>query len=120
MSGVKSIDSGAGFIAVHTNTILINYEDKRVRIGDFRIEIYLNGYVHISNTDNHGRYTFYEHPHIRDGKPCLGNQTEALSKLIAEGQLSTVVAILLSFLQSYNPEDAYCEITCWPEMLNNA
>jgi len=120
LSGIKSIDVGPGFITVCTDTIYVNFQDKRYRIGDFRLEIYLSGYFRMNNINNPGRYAYYDHPHIRDGEPCVGNHTEALSKLIAEGQLSTVVAILLSYLQSYNPEDAYCEITCWPEIPNPA
>ncbi len=119
MSGVKGVDVGPGFIKVETGPIVINYQGKAFHIGEFRIEIYLNGFIHLSNTNNSCRYPFYDHPHVRDRKPCMGNHTEALSKLIAEGQWSTVVAILLSYLQSYNPEDAYCEITSWPEITDD-
>ena len=120
LSEIKSIDVGAGCLKVDTNPLVVDHGGKKFRMGEFRFEIYLNGYVHLINLSNPCRYPFYDHPHIRDGKPCLGNHTEALSKLIAEGQFSTVVAILLSYLQSYNPEDAYCDITLWPEMETDA
>ncbi len=61
------------------------------------------------------RYPLSRFIPFRDGAACVGNHTEAVAKLIAEGQLSTVAAIILSYLRSYNPEDAYCEITFWPE-----
>ena len=120
MAGIKSLDIGAGFLALDTDTIVITHQGKHYRIGDFRLEIYLNGFIRMANVKNPGRYPYYDHPHIRDGAACVGNHTEAVAKLIAEGQLSTVAAILLSYLHSYNPEDAYCEITFWPEATGDA
>lgn len=119
MAGIRSLDIGAGFLALATDTIVIEHQGKRYRIGDFRLEIYLNGFIRMANVKNPGRYPYYDHPHIRDGAACVGNHTEAVAKLIAEGQLSTVAAILLSYLHSYNPEDAYCEIAFWPEATGN-
>jgi len=116
MSGVKALSIGAGFLAVDTDTIRIGYQDKQYQIGDFRLAIYLNGYIRMQNINNAGRYPYYDHPHVRDAEPCVGNHTEAVAKLISEGQLSTVAALLLSYLHSYNPEDAYCAISYWPEI----
>ena len=116
ISGVKALNIGAGFLTIDTDTIMIHHQDKRYHIGDFRVDIYMNGYVRMHNINNPGRYPYYDHPHIRDGEPCVGNHTEAVAKLISEGQLSTVAVILLFYLQSYNPEDAYCEIAYWPEI----
>ncbi len=114
--GLQGLEIGAGFLALETETIVIGHQDKRYRIGPFRLEIYLNGYLRMRNVENPGRYPYYDHPHIRDGEPCVGNHTEAVAKLISEGQLATVAAILFSYLHSYNPADAYCEITYWPEV----
>jgi hypothetical protein len=115
ISGIKALNIGAGFLTLDTDTIIIKHQDKQYQIGDFRLDIYMNGYIRMRNIKNPGRYPYYDHPHIRDGEPCVGNHTEAVAKLIAEGQLSTVASLLLSYLHSYNPEDAYCEITYWPE-----
>lgn len=114
--GVKTLHIGAGFLTMETDTIMIQHQDKQYHIGDFRLDIYMNGYIRMQNIKNPGRYPYYDHPHIRDGEPCVGNHTEAVAKLISEGQLSTVAALLLSYLHSYNPEDAYCEISYWPEI----
>lgn len=115
ISGLKALQIGAGFLTMDTEPILIRYQDKQYHIGAFRLDIYMNGYIRMQNIQNPGRYPYYDHPHIRDGEACVGNHTEAVAKLIAEGQLSTVAALLLSYLHSYNPEDAYCAISYWPE-----
>ena len=116
MSGLQALSVGAGFLTLDTAPIHISDHDKRYLIGEFRLTIYMNGYIRMQNIKNPGRYPYYDHPHIRDGEPCVGNHTEAVAKLIAEGQLSTVAALLLSYLHSYNPEDAYCALSYWPEV----
>ena len=53
----------------------------------------------------------YPHPHVSSsGVPCFGNIGAPLAKMLAEGQYAAALSVLLQFLRSYNPGDAYIKL----------
>jgi hypothetical protein len=45
----------------------------------------------------------YDHPHVREGVPCLGNISEAVADLLARFDLPKLTSLTISFLESYYP-----------------
>jgi hypothetical protein len=56
----------------------------------------------------------WPHPHVQGDLPCLGNLRVGIEKLVAVGDLVPMVALLIEFLESYDAETAYCDISAWP------
>lgn len=99
-------------IQVDTRTVFIEYEGATYRIGRFAIVLNNNGNVSFVNRDGAVGDTY--HPHIRaNGEPCLGNITEAVSKMMADRQYAAVVSLLFRYLESYNSGSPYARIEKW-------
>ena len=56
----------------------------------------------------------HHHPHVRNMSVCLGNIQEGIYKLLAEQQLSVVIAMMIQFFHHYNYADKYHPIVNWP------
>ncbi|MBI5166789.1 MAG: hypothetical protein HY998_03465 [candidate division NC10 bacterium] len=101
-------------VSIFTDTIFAEHGKRLYKLGSFRINVHFNGQLAIKNlTDPYG---FYDHPHIWDGKPCLGNIRVGLAKLIGEFQLMAAAQVLIDFLKTINPKDWYTPIENWQEM----
>jgi hypothetical protein len=101
-------------LRVITRPITVEHAGKLHALGTFQIELSYSGKVSIRNlTSRHG---YYDHPHIWDGHPCLGNIREGLAKLIGELQLAAAAELLLDFLKTINPKDWYISIEHWREV----
>jgi hypothetical protein len=74
----------------------------------------LDGDVRIESVSRLGPKPGWDHPHVQDGRPCLGNLREGVLKLIAEYELALAVQVTMGFLETYQPESAYCAIEGWP------
>jgi len=85
-----------------TKTVVI---DKAV-IGRFKIIIdILNNKIIFDNLD---KYDDRMHPHIeRSGDACWGNIGTPVAKLLGAGKFDELINLIINFLHSYNPEDAY-------------
>ena len=106
----------ANAMNLYTHPITIEHGDQKYLVGEFAIEIYFEGYIKIRNLNNPGRYTYYDHPHIRDGEPCFGNISDVFGKLIAECNFSVLANLVIAYLQKYTEGDAYCEVAYWPNV----
>jgi uncharacterized protein (DUF433 family) len=85
---------------------------QRFRLGAFRVEVHFEGEVRITNlTEPRG---LYDHPHVRHGRPCLGNAREGVAKLIGEYEFAAAAQVLLDFLQTVNPQDWRIPVFYWP------
>ncbi|MEK7338752.1 MAG: hypothetical protein AABZ75_05190, partial [candidate division NC10 bacterium] len=83
----------------------------RYRLGCFQIDLGETGTIAVRNlTDPYG---LYDHPHVWDGRPCLGNVREGLAKLVAEYQWVAAAEVLLDFLRTVTPRDWYVPVTQW-------
>jgi len=57
--------------------------------------------------------TRYDHPHVREGSPCLGNIAKAVSDLLVSRDLPKLIPLTLDFLFSYNPHNPFRHLDCW-------
>lgn len=111
---VADVTASAVGLRILTRPIQGEHRGKLHALGTFQIDLSYNGEITIRNlTSRHG---FYDHPHIWDGNPCLGNVREGLSKLIGELQLVGASEVLLDFLKTINPKDWHISVEHWREM----
>lgn len=112
VAGVEVFEGG---LRVRTTAIHIAVESRRYLIGRFEMELYVGGRVLLHNVARVGA-DGCDHPHVKKGSPCLGNIAGPVAKLIGEFEFVTAAFLLLEFLESYNPENAYCSVSHWKEV----
>ncbi len=111
---VREVQIQDGRITIFTTPLRAECGGRAYHLGSYRIEIAFNGDIRIRNlTDPLGAY---DHPHIYQGRPCLGNIREGVAKMIGEYQFVAVVYVLLDFLTTVNPKDWRIPIAYWPEV----
>ena len=57
----------------------------------------------------------YDHPHIENGKICLGELNLAIAKLMSEYKYFDVAKLCSELLYFYNKSSAYLPIERWIE-----
>jgi hypothetical protein len=102
-----------GRISLTTAPILVEFGGRWYRLGSFRLDLHFNGDVRIVNLTD--RIGLYDHPHIRQGRPCLGNIREGVAKLLGEFQFVAATEVLIDFLKTVSPADWRLPILHWPE-----
>ena len=111
---VRDLQIQDGRITIVTAPLQVEYGGRRFHLGSFKVEIAFGGDIRIRNlTDAVGAY---DHPHIYQGRPCLGNIREGVAKMIGEYQLVAAVYILIDFLKTVNPKDWRIPIVYWREV----
>ena len=98
-------------LMVTTLPLTATFEDELINLGRFEIKMHLNGDLRITNLTR--RMWTYDHPHIREGVPCLGNIQEGVAKLIGTYQLAVVIQVLIDFLQLVNPKEWIVSAQYW-------
>lgn len=110
---IREVQIQDGRVIVFTWPLQTEYDGRRFHLGSYQVEISFAGDIRIRNlTDALGAY---DHPHIYQGRPCLGNIREGIAKLIGEYQFVAVVYVLLDFLKTVNAKDWRIPIVYWPE-----
>ena len=111
VQGVREVEPYAGGVRLLTAPIEVAHAGARYRLGCFQIDLAETGAITVRNlTDPFG---LYDHPHVWDGRPCLGNVREGLAKLVAEYQWVAAAEVLLDFLRTVTPRDWYVPVTHW-------
>jgi hypothetical protein len=111
---VRDLQMQDGRMTIVTAPLQVEYGGRQFHVGSFKIEMTFGGDLRIRNlTDAVGAY---DHPHIYQGRPCLGNIREGLAKMIGEYQLVAAVYILIDFLKTVNPKDWRIPIVYWREV----
>ncbi|KRT68382.1 MAG: hypothetical protein XU15_C0022G0014 [candidate division NC10 bacterium CSP1-5] len=110
---VREVQVQDGRITVFTAPIHAEYEGREFCLGSYRIEISLAGDIRIWNLTS--AVGAYDHPHIYQGRPCLGNAREGIAKLIGEYQFVALVYVILDFLKTVNSKDWRVPIVYWQE-----
>lgn len=113
LPGVRRVEAVGSMVRVITDTIRIEYEGHRYRIGEFALELGLDMGIKVVNLNNTSWATGWDHPHVQGNYPCLGNLKEGCEMLLGEFQLVPLVSLLLQFLESYDRPSAYGPITLW-------
>jgi hypothetical protein len=112
--GVRDVQADGSTLLVITEPMSIEWNGARHALGAYRLNLDLAGDVRIDSVDKLGPKPAWDHPHVQDGLPCLGNLRAGVLKLIAEYELALAVRVLLDFLSTYDPEGAYTPIEGWP------
>jgi hypothetical protein len=111
---VCHLDAQDGVLGIITHTLEAECGGRRFRLGAFRVEIHFDGDVRITNlTEPRG---LYDHPHVRQARPCLGNVREGVAKLIGEYEFAAAAQVLIDFLQTVNPQDWRLPVFYWPRV----
>ena len=53
------------------------------------------------------------HPHVNDGRVCLGDATEPLRKALREHRIADAFQIVAAVLRTYGSDSPYCAIESW-------
>lgn len=102
-----------GRISIITSPIVVEHGGRRYRLGRFQLDLHFNGDVRIRNlTDRIGPF---DHPHVHQGRPCLGTVREGVAKLLGEFQFVGAAEVLIDFLKTVNPADWRLPVLHWPE-----
>lgn len=112
--GIRTAEVVGSQLCVLTHPLEIESNGSAYNLGEYRILLNLSGDVRIESIDRLGPKSHWDHPHIQDGLPCLGNLREGVLKLIARYELALVTQVLMDFLSTYNADTAYCPIEGWP------
>ncbi len=113
LSDVREVRVQDGQITVFTAPVRAEYGGREFNLGSFSIQISFAGDIRIRNlTDAVGAY---DHPHIYQGRPCLGNIREGIAKMIGQYQFVAAVYILLDFLKTVNARDWRIPVVYWQE-----
>jgi hypothetical protein len=111
LEGVRDVVVYGGGIRLVTGPIEVAHGGARYRLGSFEIDLAETGGIAVRNlTDAYG---LYDHPHVWNGRPCLGNVREGVAKLVAEYQWVAAAEVLLDFLRTVTPQDWYVPVTHW-------
>lgn len=111
---VREVKIKKGAISFITETIHVEYQKKRYRLGRFNIDVTFDGSVFIKNLTD--PYETYDHPHVSEGKPCLGNIQEWVRRLVEDYQFGAAAQVLIEYLKTVTPGDWRKSITFWKEV----
>jgi len=111
---VRGVEVLMDRLCVLTDTIDTVVAGKRYRLGRFHLDIRFNGDVTIRNLTR--AYGYYDHPHVWNAKPCLGNIGPSVLKLASEFQWVAATELLLEYLKTVNPKEWYTPIEHWEEL----
>ena len=114
LAEIRDVHIHDGRITVVTNPLQVEYGGQEFHLGSFRMEISFAGDIRIRNLTN--ALGAYDHPHIYQGRPCLGNVREGVAKMIGEYHFVAAVYVLLDFLKTINPKDWRIPILYWQEV----
>jgi hypothetical protein len=112
--GVQHIEVHGQVLHILTAPIQIAWEGERYDLGRYRIGLDLGGDLRVESIDGLGPKPGWDHPHVQDGRPCLGNAREGVLKLIARYELALAAQVLVGFLETFQPEGSYSAIEGWP------
>lgn len=113
--GVHAAEVAGNGIQVRTHPVRVEWRGSTYDLGEYRITLGLDGETRIESISQLGPKPYWDHPHVQNRLPCLGNLREGILKLIAGYELALATQVLVDFLQTYNPDTAYTPIEGWPQ-----
>lgn len=113
---VRAVEVEGCLVRVLTDAITLEHQGKRYKIGEFALALDLEHGIRVINLANTGDRSAWDHPHVQGELPCLGNLRDGFEKLLGECQIVPLTSMLIQFLESYNPETAYCAIDHWEKV----
>jgi hypothetical protein len=112
--GVQQVEVHGQALHILTQPVELAWREAHYHLGRYRIVLDLAGDLRVESIDGLGPKPGWDHPHVQDSRPCLGNAREGILKLIARYELALAAQVLVGFLETYLPEGAYCAIEGWP------
>jgi hypothetical protein len=103
-----------GLKAIST-PITVKYSGKEYDMGRYEVTLNFNGETAIHSVDHAGEQSGYDHPHVSNGRPCWGNMSGQLPKLIGQSEYDVALTMVYTFLSSYDSASPYRTIDNWPE-----
>ncbi len=118
LADVCEVRAQVGRISLTTNPILAEHGERWYRLGRFQLDLHFSGDIHIVNLTH--PVGPYDHPHIHNGRPCLGEIRGGIAKLLGEFQFMAAAEVLIDFLKTVNPADWRVPVLYWPEAAREA
>lgn len=111
---VNNITFAGGSIRVHTKNLDLHNPNSgdTVPLGRFEIVIDTSG-SSISLNNQTGRRQNRDHPHVDQGNPCWGGHSSEVLGLLAEFEIGALIEVILSYLETYNPDDDWGRYAAW-------
>jgi hypothetical protein len=109
---VRSVRVHGDQVKLTTDTIYV----RGVCVGSFTVSYdFAARRVRFVNTTRpvHEGQVRFDHPHVRNGRPCLGNIARAFTDLLVRRDLPKLIPLTVDFLRSYNPSGSYCRVERW-------
>lgn len=108
------IELGLNEIRAYTHTLHVQEGKETYLLGKFLITIkFKENAIHIKNLTN--EVEGYQAPHIHDeSNICWGNISTSIGKLLGKREYAGVLAVVLTYLQSYNDKDKRIPLNRWP------
>jgi len=114
LPGVAEVGVGDGALQVLTDPIVVEYGFRRYRLGRYRLDLHFDGRLFVRNLTD--RFETYDHPHVENGRPCLGNIQEWVQRLLGQREFAAASELLLHYLKTVNPADWRKAVTFWTEV----
>jgi len=108
---------GKAALIGYTDEIQIEHEGDIYKIGKFRVTVQ-DAQILIENITN--KRNGCDHPHVRDGRPCLGDLGSTLPKLMGKHEYALVFNVVYKYLTSYNKQSPYQKIEAWTKSRKKA
>lgn len=108
---VRHVEVRQGVVRVYTELVFCTFEGRRYRLGAYCLDYDLRGEARVWNLTD--RIDAYDHPHVRDGQPCLGNVRDWVEELVADRQFAGATQVLMAYLRTVNPADWQRPIGLW-------
>ncbi len=115
---VREVQERDGWLSIITAPMAVAHAGRCYLLGQFRLDLHASGEVRIVNLTH--RVGPYDHPHVHNGRPCLGAAREGIAKLLGEGRLATAAEVLIDFIRTVDPAEWRMPVLHWPETADGA
>lgn len=91
-------------------------EFDRFPIGRYYVQFERGGSPFVTNLTHRLQYryngilSYWDHPHVKDHVPCLGNVREEVNRMVTEDKWFGAITYVIEALQSYNSRDGWSPV----------
>ncbi len=117
LPGVERLAAIKGGIVAYTKPLDLEWDGKRYPVGRFALRVGKYGGIAVWGVES-THPDGVPHPHIaKDGGPCYGNASDAITQAAADFRVADVIEHLLTWLtRGYTPDLARNKIEEWAPM----
>jgi hypothetical protein len=115
LPGVAVVGARDDAVLLTTGPLTIDHGGVVRAVGSFRIELSPVTGVRVFRVEAPpGVRVAWIHPHVQADLPCLGSARVGVEKLLGDLQLVAAAEVMLRFLETYDADTAYCDVSAWP------